>query len=152
MEEIARRAGVGVGTLYRHFPSRAELVEAVYDDMVSGLAEQATVLTSAEDPWRALAFWMGEYVRQLQAKRLMLSELRPLFAQHPEILRGSQERADAALRFVLGPAQEAGVARRDLAPSGLILLMNAVAGAAGEPTRSRVMLDVVLRGIRADDP
>src|SRR5436190_24087702 len=62
LEEIARRAGVGIGTLYRHFPGRTALLEAVYTDQVAALCRRADELIAAESPSAALAAWMREIV------------------------------------------------------------------------------------------
>src|SRR5579863_9733131 len=63
LEEIARRAGVGIGTLYRHFPTRQALLEAVYRDQVETLSARARELCEAESPEGALAEWMRAMVR-----------------------------------------------------------------------------------------
>src|SRR6476661_9984432 len=60
LEEIARRAGVGIGTLYRHFPGRTALLEAVYTDQVAALCRRAGELLATESPGAALAAWMRE--------------------------------------------------------------------------------------------
>jgi AcrR family transcriptional regulator len=69
MEEIAKAADVGVGTLYRHFPRRIDVVEAVYREDVQGLVDLAERSAASPDPWQALADWLQAFVRYAQAKR-----------------------------------------------------------------------------------
>src|SRR5213595_3653464 len=86
LEDIARRAGVGIGTLYRHFPNRQALVEALYvyevEEVVRSAAEQP-----ADDPWEALSAWLERFMAYLATKRALAAELlnfldmdAPLFA------------------------------------------------------------------------
>src|SRR6266566_3886210 len=71
LEEIARRAGVGIGTLYRHFPTRQALLEAVYTDQVESLSARAAELLRAESPGDALAEWMRAMMKFSSTKRSM---------------------------------------------------------------------------------
>src|SRR4051794_7332359 len=75
MEEIAKAADVGVGTLYRHFPRRIDLVEAVYRDDVDGLVALATELSETAEPWDGLVRWLQAFVKYAQSKRVFLTEL-----------------------------------------------------------------------------
>src|SRR5215468_5075066 len=75
LEEIARRAGVGIGTLYRHFPARQALLEAVYKDQVDGLDALASKLLVAESPGAALGEWMRAFVGFARTKRSLSSAL-----------------------------------------------------------------------------
>ena len=79
MEEIARAADVGVGTLYRHFPRRIDLVEAVYSQDVDGLVTLAAGLADEPDPWAALEHWLQGFVAYAHAKRTFLTELHEAF-------------------------------------------------------------------------
>src|SRR3954462_1695679 len=74
LEDIARRAGVGIGTLYRNFPTRSDLVEAVYVDEVEGLARSAAELADLE-PWEALSAWLGRFVGYVATKQALSEEL-----------------------------------------------------------------------------
>src|SRR5689334_11450876 len=74
LEEVARRAGVGIGTLYRHFPNRQALLEAVYVDEVEALSASAAELAELA-PWDALAAWLRRYVRFAATKRALSAEL-----------------------------------------------------------------------------
>src|SRR3979409_1713055 len=74
LEDIARRAGVGIGTLYRHFPTRADLVEAIYVDEVEALDRRAAELADPE-PWDALASWLQRFVGYVATKQALAEEL-----------------------------------------------------------------------------
>src|SRR3954470_2004938 len=74
LEDIARRAGVGIGTLYRHFPTRAALIEAVYVEEVEALARSAAD-TAELEPWDALVAWFRRFVRYALTKRVLAEEL-----------------------------------------------------------------------------
>src|SRR3954465_7819614 len=74
LEDIARRAGVGIGTLYRHFPTRADLVEAVYVDEVEALARSAGASAELE-PWESLTAWLQRFVGYVTTKQALADEL-----------------------------------------------------------------------------
>src|ERR1700722_8358508 len=84
MEAIAKQAGVGVGTLYRHFPKRIDVVEAVYRNHVDDLVEAADRFVAELDPWPALVAWLGAFTRYAQGKRTFLNELREAFEKNPQ--------------------------------------------------------------------
>ena len=112
LEDIARAAGVGIGTLYRHFPNRDSLVEAVYRHEVDVLCEQADQLLEAMPPDQALAEWMHLFVRHVATKRGMLSLLKPLLSTNPNFSDQTRGRAAAAATKLL----EAGVAAGSIRP------------------------------------
>src|ERR1041385_6284578 len=74
LEDIARRAGVGIGTLYRHFPTRADLIEAVYVEEVEALCRTAEEL-SGDEPWEALVNWLHRFVAYMTTKQALADEL-----------------------------------------------------------------------------
>src|SRR3954453_8941279 len=74
LEDIARRAGVGIGTLYRNFPTRSDLVEAVYVDEVDALSRSAAELAELE-PWEALSAWLRRFVGYVATKQALTEEL-----------------------------------------------------------------------------
>src|ERR1041385_3209822 len=80
LEAIAREAGVGIGTLYRHFPTREALVEAVYWTERTNLCDSAAELLAQEPPDRALRLWMDRFAGYVATKREMADALRDLFA------------------------------------------------------------------------
>src|SRR5215468_2111155 len=124
LEEIARRAGVGIGTLYRHFPARQALLEAVYKDQVDGLEVLAGKLLASESAGAALCEWMRAFVAFGRTKRSLSSALvankdSQLMSQCSMILRGCTE-------TLLSRAQEAGEARPEVQSADIMRLGHAL--------------------------
>jgi AcrR family transcriptional regulator len=145
LEEVARRAGVGIGTLYRNFPTRQDLFEAVYADEVEALARIADKL-AGEDPWDALATWLRRFVGYAATKKAIyeaLNHTSPVFATYREAVHCAGEP-------LLKQAQEAGQARTDVSFEDVRHLINGISGAnfADDAQRERV-LTMALDGIRA---
>ncbi|MGK5741824.1 TetR/AcrR family transcriptional regulator [Micromonospora sp. URMC 103] len=108
LEEIARRAGVGIGTLYRNFPSRRDLFEAVYVEEVRALSASAADLADLP-PWDALVAWLNRFVAYVATKRALAEEL----VHESEVFRNCRNEIYAAGEPLLQRAQAAGVARPD---------------------------------------
>jgi len=123
MEAIAKRAGVGIGTLYRHFPKRIDVVEAVYRTDVDGLVQLAAELVDERDPWPALVAWLEAFVKYAQTKRTFLSELYEAFEKNPQLKVASRERLHDALSSVLVRAQDARIVRRDVQAEDVMALL-----------------------------
>jgi AcrR family transcriptional regulator len=123
MEAIAKRAGLGIGTLYRHFPKRIDLVEAVYRTDVDGLVELAAELATSAEPWPALVAWLEGFVQYAQTKRTFLNELFEAFEKNPELKVLSRERLQDALSSVLVRAQDVGVVRGDVHAADVMQLL-----------------------------
>ena len=150
VDEIAKAADVGVGTFYRHFPRRIDLVEAVYREDVEGLATLADELAATHEPWPALVAWLEGFVRYAQAKRTLLTELQEAFEKNPETAVQLRARIAGAARKVLTRAQSAGDARADLDEADLMQLLWGVCMARGATLeQNQRLLGVVLAGIRA---
>jgi len=126
LEAIAKEAGVGVGTLYRHFPKRIDIVEAVYREDVDGLVASAEELVAELEPWPALVAWLQAFVRYASSKRTFLNELHEAFEENPQLRLRSRERIEGAIDVVLRRAQDAGVARTDLDGSDLMQLLGSM--------------------------
>src|SRR4051812_13035539 len=111
LEDIARRAGVGIGTLYRHFPTRQALLEAVYVDEVDALCRSAEEV-AAEPPWEALEAWLRRFVEYVGTKVALAEEL---FADgaNSEVFRTCHAAFSSAGEPLLARAQQAGVVRPD---------------------------------------
>ena len=120
LEDIARQAGVGIGTLYRHFPNRDSLVEAVYRHEVDVLCERADQLLEAMPPDQALAEWMHLFVRHVATKRGMLSLLKPLLSTNPNFSDQTRGRAAAAATKLLEAGVAAGTIRPDVDAGDLL--------------------------------
>jgi AcrR family transcriptional regulator len=126
LEAIAKEAGVGVGTLYRHFPKRIDIVEAVYREDVDGLVASAEEFVAELEPWPAFVAWLEAFVRYASTKRTFLNELHEAFEENPQLRLSSRERIEGAIDLVLRPAQEAGVVRTDLDGSDLMQLLGSM--------------------------
>jgi AcrR family transcriptional regulator len=149
MEAIAKQAGVGVGTLYRHFPKRIDIVEAVYQTDVDELVCAAEDAVAHNEPWQALVAWLEAFLRYGQVKRTFLNELHEAFDKNPQLKVASRERINQAVDAVLGRAQQAGVARTDLDGSDLMQILGPMCTSATltEPQGER-LLAMLLDGLR----
>ncbi len=130
MEAIAKQAGVGVGTLYRHFPRRIDVVEAVYRTDVDRLVAQADECLTAEDPWAGLVSWLQAFVEYARAKRTFLTELHEAFDKNPQLRVASRERIEGALSAVLARAQRAGAVRADVDGADVMQLLGSLCTSA----------------------
>lgn len=149
MEAIAKQAGVGVGTLYRHFPKRIDVVEAVYRDDVDLLVATADRGLTNLDPWGALETWLRAYVEYARGKRVFLSELHEAFEKNPDLKSASRERISAACDRVLRRAQEAGQARTDVDGEDLMQLVSPMCiSPTLAPDQGPRLLAMILDGLR----
>ena len=113
LEEIARRAGVGIGTLYRHFPNRQALLEALYVDEVEEVCRSAAELDGA-DPWEALNGWFERFIAYIGTKRALAAELLNYLDQDAPLFQVCRTSLFEAGEPLLKRAQEAGVVRPDV--------------------------------------
>ncbi|MFF7945505.1 TetR/AcrR family transcriptional regulator [Streptomyces griseorubiginosus] len=146
LEDIARRAGVGIGTLYRNFPTRRHLFETVYADDVNTLVEVAQQLAD-EEPWQALTAWLDRFAGYMVTKRAVREALN----DESEIFAACRDSMYAAGGPLLERAQEAGQARRDM---DFVDLLRMVAGITAttfddDAQRDRV-LAIALDGVRVE--
>ena len=150
IEDVAKRAGVGIGTLYRHFPRRIDLVEAVYSDDVETLVAVADEVQSLPDAFEALTRWLEAFVRYADTKRALLNELHDAFERNPELRVQLRERLLDAAGQVLERAKAADVVRPDLTAGDLLQLVGGMcmSATATLPQNER-LLSYVLAGIRA---
>ena len=150
LEEIARRAGVGIGTLYRHFPTRLDLLEAVYRDDVETLAAAVGTLSETRSPWDALEEWLHLFIAYAATKRVFFQELVDAMGRDSELLTHSRQAINDGAAAVLSRAQQAGVARGDVEPSDLLRLVGGCTMMPHlEADQQERMLQIVLDGIRA---
>src|SRR5262252_5751156 len=126
LEEIARRAGVGIGTLYRHFPTRQALLEAVYTDQVESLSVRAAELLHSESPGDALAEWLRAMMKFSSTKRNMTTALLATLGTDSELLSSCAKEIKGAAESLIVRAQQAGVVRPDADAKDLIRLVHAV--------------------------
>jgi AcrR family transcriptional regulator len=113
LEEISRRAGVGIGTLYRHFPARQNLVEAAYVDGVEEVCAAAR-RHDGEEPWEALTGWLHELVAFAATKRVLADEMFAVMDRQAPFFRSCSGVIYDAGEPLLKRAQEAGVVRDDV--------------------------------------
>ena len=149
MEAIAKEAGVGVGTLYRHFPTRPDIVEAVYVTDIQELADAARRVTSELEPWPAVVEFFDAFMRYAQAKAVLLSELQRSFEKHPEFKSRAREQINGAFELVIGRAQQAGVIRSDVVPADLWQMIGPTCSNTNVSTeQTRGLIRIVLDGLR----
>jgi AcrR family transcriptional regulator len=120
LEDIARTAGVGIGTLYRHFPTREALVEAVYRHEVDILCASADELLATRAPDQALAEWMQLFVQHVATKRGMLSVLKPMMSENSTLSADTRGRAVDAASRLLAAGVAAGTVRADIQGADLV--------------------------------
>jgi AcrR family transcriptional regulator len=149
LEAIAKQAGVGVGTLYRHFPKRIDVVEAVYRDDVDMLVSSAERGLTDPDPWGALEAWLRAYVDYGRTKRTFLNELHEVLEKNPDLKPASRQRISAACDSVLTRAQQAGVARTDIDGADLMQLVSPMCTSATlAADQGERLLAMILDGLR----
>jgi AcrR family transcriptional regulator len=152
LEDIARRADVGIGTLYRHFATRQDLLEAVYIDEVEEMSRAAADLADLE-PWDALVTWLHQFVRYAATKRALADEMMATIDQDAEVFVACRTAITEAGNMLLRRAQEAGVVRPD---TNFTDVGRMVAGIAGIRTADsgqiERILDVALDGLRYTVP
>lgn len=150
VREIADRAGLGVGTLYRHFPQRAELIAAVFRREIDACADIGPELAASHEPDEALSLWMQRYVDFIATKRGLAAALHsgdPAFDTLPAYF---EERLRPTLATLLNSAAEAGIIRGDIEPGGLLRavasLSTPVRGA--NPDQGKLMVGLLVDGLR----
>jgi AcrR family transcriptional regulator len=149
LDEIARRATVGPGTLYRHFPTREALLAAVYRDDVDAIAAQADEMAKAYPPQEALAAWLRLQLDYIKRKQGLGSAVKAMLGADSEMLALCRDTMRAALGRLLTRAQEAGAIRTDIEPADILRLVHGV-GIASEsaPEHADRLLSYVLDGLR----
>jgi AcrR family transcriptional regulator len=148
LEEIARRAGVGIGTLYRHFPNRQALLEALYVDEVEELCRSAGQLDT-DDPWEALSGWFEGFIGYLATKRALAAELLDYLDQDAALFQVCRTSLFEAGEPLLERAQDAGVVRPDVDIGEVIQMVAGIAKIpASEPGQTERILRVALDGLR----
>ena len=148
LEEIARRAGVGIGTLYRHFPNRQALLEAVYVGEVEEICRSAAELDGA-DPWEALEAWFERFIGYMATKQALAAELLNYLDRDNELFKVCRTSLWAAGEPLLTRAQEAGVVRPDVTIGDVIPMVMGIAKIpAGDPEQNAHMLRIALDGLR----
>jgi AcrR family transcriptional regulator len=151
LEAIARAAGVGIGTLYRHFPSRDALVEAVYRNEVDQLCAAAAELLEQYPPEQALAEWMERFIAYAATKRGLAGALKSLSVAQSELFPATRERLLSTIASFLAAGRAAGTIRTDIDEGDVLRAMNAVwAMPDGEQWigQARRVLRLLIDGLR----
>jgi AcrR family transcriptional regulator len=151
LDDIARRAQLGIGTLYRHFPTRQHLLEAVYVDEFEAISRRADDLADLP-PWDALVQWLREFVRYAATKRVLAQEMLGSIDRDAHVFRASRAAISGAGGALLARAQEAGAARQDAEFGDVSRLIYGIASAGSEPDQVERMLDIALDGLRYRGP
>lgn len=153
LEAVARRAGVGIGTLYRHFPTREALFEAVYRHEVDHLADLAAQLARGGDPVEALRKWLHANVRLVAAKKGMIEGLQLVAHGSSELKAYSWDRLTRAIDLLLSRAAKAGRIRADIPPEDLLRTLFGIFYSQGmadwQPNALR-LVDVFVDGLTKD--
>ncbi|WP_329256336.1 TetR/AcrR family transcriptional regulator [Streptomyces sp. NBC_01478] len=152
LEDVARRAGVGIGTLYRHFPNRQSLMSAVFEDAVGELLARARELRDAPQPCVALVSWLREMVAHASEYRGLARALMAVTYDDTSALARCSGPIREAGGALLRRAQDAGDVRGDVEIGDLLQLTHAIALAAegnpGDPELADRLLTLTLRGLK----
>ncbi len=148
LEEIARRAGVGIGTLYRHFPNRQALLEALYVNEVEELSRSAEQLDEV-DPWEALNSWFERLIGYLATKRALAAELTNYLDQDAPLFQACRASLFAAGEPLLKRAQDARVVRGDVGFSDLLHMVAGISKIpSSDPKQVEHIIRIALDGLR----
>jgi AcrR family transcriptional regulator len=148
LEDIARAAGVGIGTLYRHFPTRQDLFEAVYVDQVDELCVSAAQLASLP-PWEAFSVWVRSFVGYMATKRALRDALLAAHGSGSEFFTSCRTDLYAAGAPLLKRAQDAGVVRTDATIDDVLKLVSGITMVQyDQPQQMERVLGMAIDGLR----
>ena len=151
LEEIAKQAGVGTGTLYRHFPTRDELIEGVYRNEVEKLAAAAARFAETMSPLEALRAWMLLLVEYIAAKHVIAPALNAIAGGPSRLHEGSRTMIHAAIDGLVKRAKRSGDLRRDLDAYDLLRALigvSHVGSGADWQQSARRLVDILIAGSR----
>jgi AcrR family transcriptional regulator len=156
LEEIARRAGVGIGTLYRHFPTRQALLEAVYKDQAEALHARALELLDSPSPTEALVTWLRAMIEFGATKRSLSKSLMATLGKDSELVSTCSTLIREAATPLLTRAQQAGEVRADTDTTDLLRLSHAIAVACEHASphadQADRLLSLMFDGLRSSRP
>lgn len=153
LDDIARAAGVGSGTLYRHFPTREALIEAVFQVEVQKLADAAQQLLQSERPLEALRRWLYKFIQYVANKKLILPAMETVPGGSMRLIEGSRGKVHGSLFLLVNRAVEAGELKRGVDPQDLL---RAIVGLfyttfmPGWEASARRIVDLLLAGAQTD--
>ncbi|MFY9803661.1 MAG: TetR/AcrR family transcriptional regulator [Candidatus Acidiferrales bacterium] len=151
LDEIARQVGVGPGTLYRHFPTREELLQAVYRAELEKLAEAAQKFSQTMGPTDALRAWLLLFVDTIAAKQLIAPALNTLLGDPKKVFEASYAKMHQAIRALVKRGVESGQMRSDLDPIDLLHALIGVSHVASAPDwqpSAKRLVDILIIGSR----
>jgi len=151
LDDIAKEAGVGAGTLYRHFPTRDALIEAVYRTEVERLAAAERKFTETMPPVEALRAWMLLFVDYIAAKHIIAPALNTFVGGASKLYEGSRAQIQGAIDALVKRAIKSGDIRKDLDPFDLLRALVGVSNVASAPDwqqSARRLVDILLTGSR----
>jgi AcrR family transcriptional regulator len=148
LDEVARRAGVGQGTLYRHFPTREHLFVALMKERVDLLDHTARDLLEAPDPWQALINWLQLYDRSATEYRGMSMRVAEGLADDASPIAAACAPMKASFGALVDRAREAGVVRPDITALQMLTMISALPKDPERGTTINPYLDIVLKGLR----
>lgn len=151
LEDIAKAADVGIGTLYRHFPTREALVFGVYSREVEHLAASAAEFAAEMEPAEALRAWMRRFVQYAATKRGLIGMLHTMMADDTRLFDGTKAQIAAAASALLDRAAAAGQIRNDITDEELVRSMSGICmagGRGGGPDCVGRLVDLVFDGLR----
>ena len=150
LKDIAKDAGVGIGTLYRRFPNREVLVEAVYRNETARLGSAATELLEKLPPLEALRVWMERFVEYIATKHGMGDALPVVLSSSGELRLGSRQLLADALAVLLEAGAADGAIRADAAPADVLMALGGITLIAAKepPGLADRLLDLLVDGLR----
>ncbi|HEY2488211.1 MAG TPA: helix-turn-helix domain-containing protein [Streptosporangiaceae bacterium] len=151
LDAIAKDAGVGIGTLYRHFPTREALIEAAYRSELARLCDAVPDLLQEMRPDEATRAWMDRYIEYMTTKRGMADALRAVIASGGTPYAQSRDRLITAITSLLQAGAASGTLRADIEPADVLASLSGISLAAGEPAQraqARRLLDLLMDGLR----
>ena len=151
LDDIAKQAGVGPGTLYRHFPTREELLQAVYRSELEKLAAAERKFAQTMMPIEALRAWLLLFVDAIAAKQLIAPALNTLVGDHKKVFAASYAQMQEAIRSLVKRAIKSGDIRKDLEPMDLLRALIGVANVASSPDwqpSAKRLVDILIAGSR----
>ena len=151
LDDIAKEAGVGAGTLYRHFPTRDALIEAVYRTEVEKAAAAAKKFSESLPPIEALRAWMLLFVDYIATKQIIGPALNSIVGGPSKLYEGSRSQIQGAIDLLVKRAIKSGDIRRDLEPFDLLRALIGVSHVASGPgwqQSARRLVDILITGSR----
>ena len=155
LEDVARRAHVGIGTLYRHFPTRAALIEAAYRHEVAQLCAPVARSSKTPTPEAVLQAWMERFIQYVAAKRGMIDALRSVVAADSALYAHTREQIVTALQSLLSEAAASGAIRADANAEDVLRALQGVWQVTSEAEwqeKARRLLNLLMDGLRYGAP